>query len=395
MSAVTGSAPLVLPVAALRWLDRLEKSCAPCVPRVARRLLVLCAAEGIDRIEISDRQLEPVIGVSRDYIRVAARNLETQIRISSTRRGRLWRMPPELLPPAPEMQIPFPETDGQPLLPVVENMAWSSRPQEGKSRPQVHLLSNYMARKPGQSNEEKAKRPGHFGKKTRPSARDWLRPPGHRPTESITSDSSGLALPSSGLVHQAAPPSNSSRILAGSAHSHAAHARSFDDPEPVEISPAHENAARIASVHYLEPHQRTDADQLAAALHSYMDEFGDSHRTEWRPLEAVKHDDEILARCLAVASLGSLLEYLRVMRNADFRGCASYGWFLTLFGEQFAAIPRKIMRAALSKEKRSHRQTPKPKPPAYETGEAPENQNTEFETLIHQVSSAAAGRKLQ
>jgi hypothetical protein len=191
------------------------------------------------------------------------------------------------------------------------------------------------------------------------------------------------------------PPSNSNRILAGSAHSHAAHARSFDDSPYVEKSPAQVEATRIAGIHTLKPDQRTDADQLATALHSYMDEFGDSHRDEWRSLEAFRHDEEILARCLAVAPLGSLLQHLRVMRNSDLRGCTNYGWFLTLFGEQFAEVPRKIMRAALSQEKRSHRQTPKPKP-SYETGEAPETQNPEFgANLIHQVSSVAAGRKLR
>ncbi len=353
-----------LAIAALHWIDRLDQAYGMTVARVAWRLTLYCASIGIDRIESSDRALVSILGLHRNDIGAAAHALEREWGIRTTMTGRVWRIPAGLLDLPAQTALPFPEHEDDeqppPLLAAVENR----RPQEASDRPQVHLLSNSRVQKtwPAQTANQQytGSWPGNPGQlsvqKTRPAATEWLRPVSQRPQNQRVTDL-WPGNPGQCPENQASPLSNSNSNEFRSANSQA---RSFGAPAPVDFSsPAHEIAAQIAALHTLAADQRQDGTRLASALHSYMEQFGDSHRDERRTLSALAQDEEILARCLGIASLALLLDHIRALGQADVRGMNSYGWFLTRFADKLRGIPKTVMKAALSKEKRSHRQTPK------------------------------------
>jgi hypothetical protein len=80
--------------------------------------------------------------------------------------------------------------------------------------------------------------------------------------------------------------------------------------------------------------------ELASALRSYLREYGSTDHDRQPP------DQEILAKCLAIAPLSSLLSKLRELRQHDVRGANNYAWFVTTFAHRLKGIPKNVLAAA-------------------------------------------------
>jgi hypothetical protein len=108
----------------------------------------------------------------------------------------------------------------------------------------------------------------------------------------------------------------------------------------------------IACAKVLSAGQRADAMELSSWLCSYMREFGPPDRDQHPP------DQQILARCLAVAPLGSLLSELKKMQQRHVRAGLSHAWFVSTFAQRLKDIPSNVLRAAFRRVARRRASPP-------------------------------------
>ena len=97
----------------------------------------------------------------------------------------------------------------------------------------------------------------------------------------------------------------------------------------------------IAAAKTVLPEHRAEAMELAAALRTYHHQFGPSNR-ELGPVPEV-----IIARCLAVAPLGSLLSELKQLRIQAVRAGSKYAWYVSVFCQRLQGIPSNVLAAGL------------------------------------------------
>lgn len=109
---------------------------------------------------------------------------------------------------------------------------------------------------------------------------------------------------------------------------------------------------QIALCKTLAPEQRSDALELSNAIRTYQREYGPKRRDLGPP------DEEIIARCLAVASLSSLLSELKQMRMRAVRAGDGYIWYLYVFCQRLKGIPTKVLGAGLKACARHQHQRP-------------------------------------
>jgi hypothetical protein len=103
---------------------------------------------------------------------------------------------------------------------------------------------------------------------------------------------------------------------------------------------SYESIEHIACAKTLTTDQRSDAIELSSWLRSYLREFGPPDQDQRAP------DQQILARCLAVAPLGSLLSELKKMQQRCVRAGSQYAWFVTVFAQRLKGIPSNVLMAA-------------------------------------------------
>ncbi len=385
---------LGLAVATLRWIDRIETAYGPTIARVARKLTLYCASLGIDRIEISDRQLVSFFGMHRNDIMQAAHALEGEFRIRTTIAGRVWHVPPGLIDVPGQETLPFPpeEPGGDFLFPV------EKRPTPGRyPEPQFSLLSKKVAwesRPPLTRNQEVTDGwPGNPGQQvvheTRPPGSDWLKPPEQRPYFQQI-QTCGLGNQASGLRNQARRVEVDSKKLEGP---HAL--RSAEQPPSVSDLPEFDDPSlgrgvidRIVQARAVE--NPDEAATIAACLFGHMRKFGPTDRNT-RSYEDLLKDDVLLARIAAIAPLGGedvaygTLLYAFRQLDLEYKPCGrEYGWFVTTLANRIHGTDRHELKAALNKAR------PRRKPQNQSTGgaEAAQNQKTENQELL----AMAAGR---
>lgn len=371
-----------MPPDALFWINEVERAHQEfrrirCVAYVFRRLFTLACQRPTNRIEAPKAALAREIASSEEALEMASGYLRAHGLDAAAKRGWIvWTFPAEWCPQ------PFrDDRKTLSLLPVEktpgpQELAAETPTTRAENRPQFPGPQEFNSWPPGIYGEER--------EKFLAPRREFLAPRNSDFTSMLklaaTLERSQYVTPlvvlknNPGSWPPGDAPSNSNVFVDSS---------SIED---VSVSGRIEAlAAEIAAAHVVENHQREDADELSKALHQYITDYGDSHFHDTQP-----PDEEILARCLRVASLHSLLLQLRAWRKIDQRGMQKYAWFLTTFAHQLGGIPKKTLNAALSREKRSHRQTPKPKNPnpSHESAPSAQTQRQENQALLHM----AAGR---
>jgi hypothetical protein len=344
----------------IQWADCHESRFPPCALLVLVKAVAKCQREETNRIATTQSGLADEFGTSRDSIRVASRNLAPLLHISPD--GANWLLPEDWfafpcnetlrLPDPPSAQLSFSplsdpvEIDDHKRVRHDHKPGNQARQTRQKRRRNGERFADCLVRR-----QKSAEKPGNSlpGNQAAPFS-TGAKQQGISPLASLVVAQNAL-LPG----NQAQIPSNSKVLV-----------RSSSIEGLSVLGRIEELAAEIAATHVVEKHQREDADKLRNALDQYMQQFHDPREWDDQP-----PDDEILARCLRLASLGVLIADLRTLGKADKRGIQTYGWFVTTLAHRLCGIPKTVLKAALSTEKRNHRQTQKPKP-SHEGGEAPD-----------------------
>jgi hypothetical protein len=271
--------------------------------------------EGTNDIETSQHELSRTLHMARDTVRAAALSLREYIGVDS-RAGVGYRflMPREWFEESKGIFTDFG---------TVEKLSdWPGNPPGGGGFPGHFQPENQATKSPGNqatmANEERI--PGH----------SW---PGNSPRCSPR----GL---------ETRPDITQNQQLTDGENA---------DPDP---DPIHVQLLSFGSIQYIAcakvvpPEHRRDAVELQNALQAYHQQYAPKTR-ETGPVPAI-----IIARCLAVASLGELLSELKQMRIRGVRAGSSYGWYPSVFAQRLKGIPPNVLRAALEHFRKLERQRP-------------------------------------
>jgi hypothetical protein len=105
----------------------------------------------------------------------------------------------------------------------------------------------------------------------------------------------------------------------------------------LERSDAVNQISQIASVEKLRPEQKEVASLLSSLLVDYMQRHHPPGECEWRPAE------RIVARCLAIADLETLRKTLTTLHNEGRTSGKKFAWFVTVFLNRIHGIKAEVV----------------------------------------------------
>jgi hypothetical protein len=115
---------------------------------------------------------------------------------------------------------------------------------------------------------------------------------------------------------------------------------SIDRSELSKIEVLKPSIDSIACAKVLNPDQLDAAKELSDYLHFYMRELGNPVTGQMPP------DEQILARCLTIAPLGSIFRILRPLQVDGVRAGNSYAWFVTVIFRAEYKLSGKVLHDA-------------------------------------------------
>jgi hypothetical protein len=296
-------------------VEEIADSLRPHAYRLLHHLIATAISEGTNEIQVSSGALAKRLQCSRDKVREAAAALKPYVEVSANHAtGHTFRLPAVWFTQGKGIFTDWETVEKSPGLASNQATSWRETRQP-------------VGVKPGNPG-------GIDGENQATGWRETRQPSRTNGEDQAT-----------GWRETRQPLEQNQQVTGGEK------CRSIDLDSLVQLQ-SFRSIEEIALCKTLSPEQRADAIELSAALRSHQCEFG-------KPRGDLGHvDEQILARCLAVAPLRELHRELKKLREHHTPAGSSYAWYPTVFCQRLKGIKSEIWAAALRHVAKQARRRP-------------------------------------